>query len=111
VHTRPRLTLVVASNRSGNKRLDLLMAEGESARSSERMIDDQIAIAIETRETLHNQRATFKAIQTKLNDLSNRFPMINSLVQKINLRKRRDTVVLGLVIGLCFTFLLWYAFG
>ncbi len=33
------------------------------------------------------------------------------MVQKINLRKRRDTVIIGLVVGLCFTFLLWYAFG
>ncbi|KAH6934269.1 hypothetical protein HPB50_022849 [Hyalomma asiaticum] len=30
-----------------------------------------------------------------------RFPLINSLVQRINLRKRRDSIILGLVIGTC----------
>lgn len=95
----------------GNRRMAMLLKESEHARNSERMIDDQINIAVETRETLMNQRVAFKAIQTKLNDISNKFPMINNLVQKINLRKRRDTVIMGSVIGTCVLFLLWYAFG
>ncbi len=53
--------------------MDLLLKESESARNSERMIDDQIHIAIEARDSLANQRAAFKAIQTKLNDISNRY--------------------------------------
>ena len=95
----------------GNRRMAMLLKESEHARNSERMIDDQINIAVETRETLMNQRVAFKAIQTKLNDISHRFPMINNLVQKINFRKRRDTVIMGSVIGTCILFLLWYAFG
>lgn len=101
----------VSGGKAGKSRMDLLLQESESARNSERMLDEQINIAIESRETLVNQRVVFKAIQTKLNDISNRFPLINSLVQKINLRKRRDSIILGLVIGLCLLFMLWYAFG
>ena len=52
-----------------------------------------------------------QAVQTKLNDLSSKFPLINSLVNKINLRKRRDTIILGCVIGLCLVFMIWYMFG
>ena len=89
-------------------RMNLLLKESEHVRNSERLIDDQISIAIEARDTLVNQRQTFKAIQTKLNDISNRFPMINNLIQKINLRKRRDAVIVAVVIGLCLTFLLWW---
>ena len=37
--------------------------------------------------------------------------MINNLVNKINFRKRRDTIILGVVIGLCLVFMLWYIFG
>ncbi len=91
--------------------MDILLKESESARNSERLMDDQIAIAIETREALASQRAVFKAIQTKVNDLANRFPAVNSLVQKINMRKRKDSIIIGIVVGLCFTFLLWFAFG
>lgn len=67
------LNFLKLPGRSGsNKRMDLLLSESESARNSERMIDDQISIAIEARDALANQRAAFKAIQTKLNDISNR---------------------------------------
>jgi len=96
---------------ASNRRMELLLKENEHARRSERMIDDQINIAVESRETLMNQRVAFKAIQTKLNDISNRFPLINNLVQKINMRKRRDTIIMGSVIGLCLVFLLWYWLG
>jgi len=96
---------------TSNRRMELLLKENEHARRSERMIDDQINIAVESRETLMNQRVAFKAIQTKLNDISNRFPLINNLVQKINMRKRRDTIIMGSVIGLCLVFLLWYWLG
>lgn len=89
--------------------MDLLLKESEHIRNSERLIDDQINIAIESRETLINQRVAFKAIQAKLNDLSSRFPLVNNLVQKINLRKRRDTIIVGAVIGVCLTFIVWYA--
>ena len=89
-------------------RMNLLLKESEHVRNSERLIDDQISIAMEARDTLVNQRQTFKGIQTKLNDISNRFPMINNLIQKINLRKRRDAVIVAVVIGLCLTFLLWW---
>ena len=102
------------SNSSGDSsslRMDMLLKESEHARNSERLIDDQINIAIEARDSLVNQRVAFKAIQTKLNDISNRFPMINNLVQKINLRKRRDAIIVACVIGLCLTFLLWWMFS
>ncbi|KAL8198998.1 UNVERIFIED_CONTAM: hypothetical protein K2H54_031493 [Gekko kuhli] len=39
-----------------------------------------------------------------------RFPAVNSLIQRINLRKRRDSLILGGVIGICTILLLLYAF-
>lgn len=41
--------------------------------------------------------------------LSDRFPTINNLIQRINLRKRRDSLILGSVIGFCTVLLLLYA--
>ncbi|CAD1468768.1 unnamed protein product, partial [Heterotrigona itama] len=77
---------------------------------SDRLLNDQISIAMETRDHLMTQRQTFKRIQTRLNDISNRFPAVNSLVQRINLRKRRDSLILGLIIGFCTFLMLLYAF-
>lgn len=94
-----------------NQKIDSLQRELEHTRNSERLIDEQINIALDTRDNLVNQREILKAVQTKLNDLSSKFPMINNLVNKINLRKRRDTIIIGLVIGLCMVFMIWYIFG
>uniref|UniRef100_A0A8C8C8Z9 Golgi SNAP receptor complex member 1 n=1 Tax=Oncorhynchus tshawytscha TaxID=74940 RepID=A0A8C8C8Z9_ONCTS len=51
-----------------------------------------------------------KSIQSRVNTLANRFPAINNLVQRLNLRKRRDSLILGGVIGVCTILLLLYAF-
>uniref|UniRef100_A0A3Q4M6F0 Golgi SNAP receptor complex member 1 n=1 Tax=Neolamprologus brichardi TaxID=32507 RepID=A0A3Q4M6F0_NEOBR len=56
------------------------------------------------------QRGMLKSIQTRVTTLANRFPAINSLIQKINLRKRRDSIILGVVIGVCTILLLLYTF-
>jgi len=92
-------------------KMDSLQREMEYTSNSERMIDEQIMIALETRDNLVNQREILKAVQTKLNDLSSKFPLINSLVNKINLRKKRDVIILGSVIGVCLVFMIWYVFG
>lgn len=45
-----------------------------------------------------------------LNIFKDRFPVINNLIQKINLRKRRDTIILASVIATCTILLMLYAF-
>lgn len=78
--------------------------------SSDRLVNDQISIAMETRDHLQSQRQTFKRLQTRFNDMSNKYPVINSLIQRINLRKRRDSIILGFVISLCTFLILLYMF-
>ncbi|KAB1265983.1 Golgi SNAP receptor complex member 1, partial [Camelus dromedarius] len=67
-------------------------------------------IAMATKENMTSQRGMLKSIQSKMNTLANRFPAVNSLIQRINLRKRRDSLILGGVIGVCTILLLLYAF-
>ncbi|XP_035227050.1 Golgi SNAP receptor complex member 1-like [Stegodyphus dumicola] len=78
--------------------------------SSEKLVDDQISIAVKTKEELINQRIAMKAIQTKMTTLVNRFPVINSIIQRINLRKRRDSIILAIVISICLILFLIYTF-
>ncbi|KAM8899831.1 Golgi SNAP receptor complex member 1-like isoform 1-T1 [Spinachia spinachia] len=78
--------------------------------SSDSLIDNAISIAIATKENITFQRGMLKSIQTRVTTLANRFPVINNLIQKINLRKRRDSLVLGGVIGVCTVLLLLYLF-
>jgi len=93
-----------------NRRMDMMMKENDHLKSSERMVDEQISIAIDTKEGLVNQRAAFKKIQSRINDITTRFPAINNLLQKINLKKRKDSIILGVIIGVCTFALILYAF-
>ncbi|XP_005176447.1 Golgi SNAP receptor complex member 1 [Musca domestica] len=96
---------------SGLSRRDMYLKESSHINSSNTLINDQINIAIETREHLLSQRQAFKRFQTRLNDISNRFPLISSLIQRINIKKKRDALILGAVIGFCVILLIIYAFN
>ncbi|XP_061461013.1 Golgi SNAP receptor complex member 1 isoform X3 [Rhineura floridana] len=83
-----------------NRRTELFLKEHEHLRN----------IAMATKENMTSQRGMMKSIQSKMNTLANRFPAVNNLIQRINLRKRRDSLILGGVIGICTILLLLYAF-
>ncbi|KAK7925771.1 hypothetical protein WMY93_008081 [Mugilogobius chulae] len=93
-----------------NRRTEMFLKEHEHLRNSDRLIDNAISIAMATKENMTFQRGVLKSIQTRVTTLANRFPAINSLIQKINLRKRRDSLILGTVIGVCTILLLLYTF-
>ncbi|CAG6004069.1 unnamed protein product [Menidia menidia] len=92
-----------------NRRTELFLKEHEHLRNSDRLMDDTISIAMATKENMTSQRGLLKSIQSRVNTLANRFPTINNLIQRINLRKRRDSLILGSVIGVCTILLLLYA--
>lgn len=91
-----------------NRRTELYLKENEHLKSSDRLVDDQISIAMETKEHIMAQRDTMKRIQSRVNDLASRFPVINSVVQRINIKKKRDAIVVGGVIGTGLILLLLY---
>ncbi|XP_028937882.1 Golgi SNAP receptor complex member 1 isoform X2 [Ornithorhynchus anatinus] len=93
-----------------NRRTELFLKEHDHLRNSDRLIEETISIAMATKENMTSQRGMLKSIQSKMNTLANRFPAVNSLIQRINLRKRRDSLILGGVIGICTILLLLYAF-
>ncbi|XP_053131147.1 Golgi SNAP receptor complex member 1 isoform X1 [Hemicordylus capensis] len=93
-----------------NRRTELFLKEHEHLRNSDRLIEDTISIAMATKENMTSQRGMLKSLQSKMNTLANRFPAVNNLIQRLNLRKRRDSLILGSVIGICTILLLLYAF-
>jgi len=92
-----------------NRRTDLYLKENDHLKNSDRMADEIIDMAMTTKENLGSQRRLFSNISNRVVSLTNRFPVINSLVQKINVRKRRDTLILGFIVSLCIILLLLYA--
>ncbi|NWR76371.1 GOSR1 protein, partial [Centropus bengalensis] len=96
-----------------NRRTELFLKEHEHLRNTNNLIHSFFpfsSIAMATKENMTSQRGMLKSIQSKMNTLANRFPAVNSLIQRINLRKRRDSLILGSIIGICTILLLLYAF-
>ena len=92
-----------------NRRTEMYLKENDHLKNSDRMADEIIDMAMTTKENLGSQRKLFSNISGRVLSLTNRFPMINNLMQKINTRKRRDTLILGFVISICIILLLLYA--
>uniref|UniRef100_A0AAX7TR26 Golgi SNAP receptor complex member 1 n=1 Tax=Astatotilapia calliptera TaxID=8154 RepID=A0AAX7TR26_ASTCA len=104
-----------SSSGVNNRRTELFLKEHEKPVSHLSQEDfpnglSPCSIAMATKENITFQRGMLKSIQTRVTTLANRFPTINSLIQKINLRKRRDSIILGVVIGVCTILLLLYTF-
>ncbi|CAE1286260.1 GOSR1 [Acanthosepion pharaonis] len=60
-----------------------------------------LSVAMATKENLHLQKNFLNNITQTMNSFANRFPIVNSLIQRANIRKRRDSIVLAAVIATC----------
>ncbi|KAJ2931894.1 hypothetical protein H1R20_g5200, partial [Candolleomyces eurysporus] len=87
---------------------DSLLAERGRIDSSHRMTDDIIDQAYETRAEFSRQRTSLAGINTRIVQVMNTMPGINNLIGMIKSRRRRDAIIMGVVIGVCMILLLSY---
>ncbi|KAG6845349.1 hypothetical protein H0H87_010458 [Tephrocybe sp. NHM501043] len=87
---------------------DALLAERSRIDSSHRMTDDVLNQAYETRSEFARQRTSLAGINTRMMDTLNTMPGINNVIGLIKSRRRRDHIILGVVIGVCIILLLTY---
>ncbi|KAG7452248.1 v-SNARE protein [Guyanagaster necrorhizus] len=87
---------------------DSLLAERGRIDSSHRMTDDMIEQAYETRSEFTRQRSSLAGINTRMINAINTMPGINNVVSMIKSRRRRDSIILGVVIGICIILILSY---
>ncbi|KAK0455888.1 hypothetical protein EV421DRAFT_1749262 [Armillaria borealis] len=87
---------------------DSLLAERGRIDGSHRMTDDMIEQAYETRSEFARQRSSLAGINTRMINVINTMPGINNVVSMIKSRRRRDSIILGVVIGICIILVLSY---
>ncbi|KAJ7492345.1 hypothetical protein FB451DRAFT_1022243 [Mycena latifolia] len=87
---------------------DSLLAEHGRIDSSHRMTDDILEQAYETRAEFGRQRTALDGINSRMKSVLNTMPGINNLVSMIKSRRRRDTIIMGVVIGVCIIIILSY---
>ncbi|KAJ7103252.1 hypothetical protein B0H15DRAFT_203099 [Mycena belliarum] len=87
---------------------DSLLAERGRIDSSHRMTDDILEQAYETRAEFGRQRTALDGINSRMKSVLNTMPGLNNLVSMIKSRRRRDTIIMGVIIGICIIVILSY---
>jgi len=100
----------ISSTGLSSRRQDYYLREMGHLNSSHKLLDTNLEMASMIRKDLSDQRRHFINITSKVNALANRFPLVNNLLQKIKVKKRKDSLVLGFVIAICLLILLLYMF-
>ena len=67
--------------------------------------------AYATREDFAQQRSMLASIDSRMGGVLSQMPGINSLITMIRTRRRRDSIIMGCVVGGCVLLLLGYMFG
>lgn len=87
---------------------DLYLKENEHINSCDKLLDEQMSIAMATKGNVQRQGMSLRGIGKKMGTLAKKYPMINSVMQKIQYKKRKDTVIMACVISFCIIFILFY---
>lgn len=87
---------------------DALLAERARIDSSHGMTDEVLGQAYETRAEFARQRASLSSINARIANTISTIPGVNNLLSMIKSRRRRDSIILGLVVAVCLILLLSY---
>ncbi|TPX37204.1 hypothetical protein SmJEL517_g00838 [Synchytrium microbalum] len=98
----------ISSFKSSRSPEDFLLSERNKIDNSHNMADIVLEQAYETRSNLSSQRASLLGTRGRMGGVLSRFPMITSLISKINTRKRRDSLIMAGVVAACIIFLMMY---
>lgn len=109
--TSKRKELFGNANPLANDAMDLLTNENQSLLNSHKDIDDTIDTGTEALERIQRQQRTLAGTNRSLNQIISKVPVIGDLSSKISVKRKRDRLILGGLIGFLMFFCVWYLFG
>lgn len=86
---------------------EYMLDERQRLDSSHNMADSVLAQAYAINSSFSEQRAMLQNAQRRIMMAAGRIPGINAIIGKINTRKKRDSVIIALLISFCALLLLW----
>jgi Golgi SNAP receptor complex protein 1 len=86
-----------------------LTSEQESLRHTQRRTRELLEQAAENRAKLREQRNMFTGIGDKALGIAEQVPVVKDLLKRIDAKRRREAVILAIIIALCFVmvFMFW----
>ncbi|PWY83139.1 vesicle transport v-SNARE protein superfamily [Aspergillus sclerotioniger CBS 115572] len=86
---------------------DYMLEERGRIDESHNMMDGVLSQAYAINENFGLQRETLASINRKIVGAASSVPGMNALIGKIGSKRRRDALILGAFIGVCFLVLVW----
>ncbi|WEW61634.1 protein transport protein gos1 [Emydomyces testavorans] len=96
-----------ASN-PGAPEADYMLEERGRLDNSHNVIDSVLSQAYTVNNNFLLQRETLASINRRIMGAASQVPGVNSLISKIGAKRRRDGLILGIFIGICFLVLLFF---
>lgn len=87
-----------------------LLRERSSIAASMKSINDVLSQAFETKSNLANQRSTLLGSSIGLNNISANVPSFRRLIDNIQRKKTKETMIIGIVIATILCFTIWWVF-
>lgn len=101
----------IDSYRSSNpaqQEADYMLDERRRIDESHVMADNVLSQAYAVNESFNLQRETLTSINRRITGALAQVPGMNTLMNKISSKKRRDGIILGSFIAICFLILMWF---
>lgn len=87
---------------------DYMLEERGHLENSHNVMDSVLSQAYAVNENFGIQRETLASINRRIAGAANQVPGINYLMTRIGAKRRRDGIILGVFIGICFLLLLYF---
>lgn len=87
---------------------DMYLKENDHINACDRLLDEQIEMAMSTKENVARQGINLRGISTRLHQITKKYPAINNLMQKIKTKKQKNTLILAGVISSCLIFTIFW---
>ncbi|KAM3071217.1 protein transport protein gos1 [Clarireedia jacksonii] len=87
---------------------DYMLDERSRIDNSHNMTDSVLSQAYAVNESFGLQRETLASINRRITGAASQVPGLNSLIQRIGAKKRRDGIIMGSFIAFCFLMFLYF---
>jgi golgi SNAP receptor complex member 1 len=87
---------------------DYMLDERARIDNSNNMADSVLSQAYAVNESFGLQRETLASINRRITGAASQVPGLNSLIGKISVKKRRDGIIMGSFIAICFLLFLYF---
>lgn len=107
-NVRSDLNTYRARENPDNAQAEYMLNERRRIDNSHNVTDSVLSQAYAINESFNLQRESLASIQRRITGAAAQLPGVNSLMQRIGSKKRRDGIILGSFIAICFLLFLYF---